>query len=169
MSDTVWTDVIAHTSPVEHGVLVAVGIIAVVVYGWGWLQTGRASVWRLTAWCAGVAALLVSVLPVMERWAQRSFTGHMVQHLVMIVVAAPLVVVARPVATSRALGWVPRRTTTTERSLARRWRSHGAIASAAAFVLVLYATHLTGIYDAALRNRFVHDVEHVAYVCSAIA
>ncbi|MEP6298135.1 MAG: cytochrome c oxidase assembly protein, partial [Ilumatobacter sp.] len=120
MSDTVWTDVIAHTSPVEHGVLVAVGIIAVVVYGWGWLQTGRASVWRLTAWCAGVAALLVSVLPVMERWAQRSFTGHMVQHLVMIVVAAPLVVVARPVATSRALGWVPRRTTTTERSLARR-------------------------------------------------
>ncbi len=161
--------VIAHASPVEHGVLVVAGVTAVVAYGWGWLRTRDASVWRLTAWCAGVAVLLVSVLPVMERWAQRSFTGHMVQHLAMIVAAAPLLVVARPVITLRALGWLPRRTTATERAVARRWRSHGAIASAAAFVLVLYATHLTGIYDAALRNRFVHDVEHVAYIGSAIA
>lgn len=161
--------VIAHASPVEHGLLVVTGIVSVASYGWAWLRLDRASAWRLTAWCVGVAVLIVSVMPVMERWAQRSFTGHMVQHLAMIVVAAPLLVVAKSVMTFRTLGWLPRRTTATERAVARRWRAHGAIGSAAAFVLVLYATHLTGIYDAALRNRFVHDVEHVAYIGSAIA
>jgi putative membrane protein len=33
---------------------------------------------------------------------------------------------------------------------------------------VLYLTHLTGIYDAALSNRFLHDAEHLAYAFTAI-
>jgi cytochrome c oxidase assembly factor CtaG len=37
------------------------------------------------------------------------------------------------------------------------------------FLATLYVTHLTGIYDAALGDQLVHDVEHVAYVASACA
>ncbi len=160
---------IAHASSLEHVSLALVGLASIALYGWAWFGIRHASPWRLVAWAAGVATVLVSVLPAMERWSQRSFSGHMVQHLAMIVVASPLLVVAKPVGTIRALGWGPKHTTPVERGLARRWRSHGAIVSAAAFVLVLYATHLTTIYDSALRNRFVHDVEHVAYLASAIA
>lgn len=160
---------IAHSSGFEHGGLIVAAVLSILLYGWGWLRSQRAPTWRLGAWWGGVGALLVSVLPVMERWAQQSFTGHMVQHLVMIVVAAPLLVLARPLTTVRTLSTKRVRVTATERAIARRWRAHGAIAAAACFVLVLYITHLTAIYDTALRNRFVHDTEHVAYVASALA
>ncbi|MGA9277672.1 cytochrome c oxidase assembly protein [Ilumatobacter sp.] len=160
---------IAHTSPAEHGVIVGLGMIAVVVYGIGWWRSGKMSAWRLVAWCGGVTALLISVIPAMETWALESFAGHMVQHLLMIVVAAPLLVVANPNRAIRALGVMPDRVTPAERSVAGWWRSNGAIASAALFVGVLYITHLTAIYDKALTNRFVHDTEHVAYIASAIA
>lgn len=160
---------IAHSSAIEHVSLALVAAGGVVLYARGWVRTARASVWRLASWFAGITILLVSVLPMMERWAQRSFTGHMVQHLGMIVLAAPLLVVAKPVVVFRALPWMPRRVTPTERAIARRWRAHGAALAAVGFVLVLYATHLTAIYDVALGNRFVHDAEHIAYIASAAA
>uniref|UniRef100_UPI00059001DC cytochrome c oxidase assembly protein n=1 Tax=Ilumatobacter nonamiensis TaxID=467093 RepID=UPI00059001DC len=160
---------IAHTSWLEHTALVGVGLLAVGLYGWGWWRVGTMSTWQLVAWCAGVAALLVSVIPSMEEWAERSFAGHMVQHLLMIVVAAPLLVVAKPVTAVRGTGLFPEHATVTERSIARWWRGNGALLSAALFVGVLYITHLTAIYDTALSNRWVHDLEHVAYIASAVA
>ena len=163
------TSLIAHTSSIEHGVIVGLGVMAVVVYGAGWCRIPGMSAWRLIAWCSGVTTLLVSIIPAMEAWAQRSFTGHMVQHLLMIVVAAPLLVVAAPSRAVRSLGLIPARVTPTERRVARWWRSNGAIASAGFFVIVLYTTHLTVIYDKALSNRLLHDVEHVAYIASAVA
>lgn len=161
---------LAHTSPIEHAVLVAAGVIAVSCYGWAWLRsppTSRAS-WRLWSWAAGVSVLAVSTSPPLERIAQESFTGHMVQHLLMIVIAAPLIVVARPVRTIRG-GIAGARPTASERAVARWWRSWGPVLAPAAFVGVLYVTHLTTIYDDALRNRVVHDAEHVAYFATALA
>ena len=84
--------IVAHTSPVEHTVIVALGLGAVLLYGWAWVRASEPANWRLASWCGGVAVLMLSILPAMETWAQRSFTGHMVQHLLMIVVAAPLLV-----------------------------------------------------------------------------
>ena len=160
---------LAHSSPVEHGVLLVGGVLAVAVYGWAWFTTPNAPVGRLAAWACGVGAVLVSLTPAIERWAQRSFAGHMVQHLLMIAVAAPLLVVARPVRTVRVLPVVPSGGHRSERAVARWWRANGAVAAAAAFVGVLLLTHLTSIYDAALGSRWIHDLEHVAYLGSAVA
>ncbi|WP_040494586.1 cytochrome c oxidase assembly protein [Ilumatobacter nonamiensis] len=160
---------IAHTSAVDHEIIVIAGVVVVALYGVGWWRAGPISAWRLVAWCSGVTALLVSVIPAMEKLASESFAGHMVQHLLMIVVGAPLLVVANPSPPFRALRLIPQRVTTTERAVGRWWRSYGAFASAGFFVVVLYLTHLTAIYDRALGNRFVYDIEHVAYIASAIA
>ncbi len=160
---------IAHTNSVEHGLFLAVGTLAVCAYGAGWWRNGSMSAWRLGAWCGGVLAVLASVTPAMESWAQRSFAGHMVQHLMMIAIAAPLLVVADPIRAAGALGLRPARVTPRERAVRRWWRSSGAIVSAGLFVAVLVMTHLTAIYDAALTNRAVHDLEHIAYVASAVA
>ena len=40
---------------------------------------------------------------------------------------------------------------------------HGALA----FVGVLLVTHLTGIYDTALRSQLLHEGEHAAYLVTA--
>ena len=37
------------------------------------------------------------------------------------------------------------------------------------FLVVMFATHLTPIYDDALGNRWLHESEHAAYLLSACA
>jgi len=163
--------VFAHTAPAEHVAIAAIGCAAVALYGWAWLHLpeSRRRTWRLWSWAGGVFALALSTASPVERIADESFTGHMVQHLLMIVVAAPLLVLARPVRTF-ADGLAPGRGTTgTERRVARWWRTAGTVIAPALFLVVLFVTHLTGIYDAALGNRFVHDAEHVAYLSAAVA
>jgi putative membrane protein len=157
----------AHTSPAEHLLLVVAGCGALGVYGLGWLRRRDASVARLAAWVGAIVATLAATAPVVEVWAARSFTGHMGQHLALIVVAAPLFVVAQPVRTIRELFAI--RVRPGERSVARWWHRNGVLLAPLLFLGVLYLTHLTQIYELALGNRFVHDLEHFAYVASAVA
>ena len=89
---------LAHSSPAQHIGTVAVAVALTVLYGRGWLAA-RASPGRLWCWVAGVIALLASMSPPMETVSTESFTGHMVQHIVMIVIAAPLLVLSRPIDT----------------------------------------------------------------------
>jgi len=94
----------------------------------------------------------------------------MVQHLAMIVVAAPLLVVARPLDTARrARTRRGHRPGAIERRTAHTWRRAGTVVAPLGFAVVLVGTHLTGVYDAALRHRWVHELEHVAYAVSAVA
>ncbi len=159
---------IAHTSPVEHVGLVVIGATAVALYGIGWLHSGDRRVGRMVCWAAGITTALVATAPTLEQAAQQTFTGHMVQHLLLIVVSAPLIVFADPVGVARRSGRLGQRVTPTERAVARRWRSSAAFPAASLFLATLYLTHLTPVYDAALTNRGLHDVEHVAYLGSAI-
>lgn len=160
---------LAHSSPLAHGLVILSCCGALAVYGWAWLHTRRRSTVRLWCWAGGLAALAASTSPTVERWGADSFTGHMVQHLLMIVVAAPLLVLARPVETIGSR-WSPRWAHSSEqRRVASWWRGAGPLLAPAAFVAALYITHLTGIYDAALRHQWVHHLEHIAYIATACA
>lgn len=163
---------LAHTSPLEHAVLVAIAVLGIGVYGDAWLheraRDRTVSVWRLVAWTAGIAALLVATSPTVERWATESFAGHMIQHLLMIVVAAPVLVLARPVRVLERR-WRGPGHRVRFRHARVWWRSSGPLVAPVLFVVTLFVTHLTGIYDAALSNRLIHDLEHLAYVGAACA
>lgn len=154
---------LAHASPVEHVAIVVVGIAAVTVYSWAWTRGPKPSVGRLASWTAAVVVLLLALSPTAEVWAARSFTGHMAQHLALLVAVAPLVVAARPVRTvGPVLGIHDHRP-------GRWWRRRSVLLAPLLFLGVLYVTHLTDVYDWALQNRVVHDLEHVAYLASAVA
>ncbi len=160
---------LAHTNPVAHGLFVLGCCVALAFYGIAWLTSPRRSPLRLWCWTGGLVTLAVSTAPAVESWAASSFTGHMVQHLLMIVVAAPLLVLARPISTIASKwssSWLRGQT---HRRAASWWRGAGPLIAPASFLLTLYVTHLTGIYDAALGNQAVHDLEHLAYVGSACA
>lgn len=161
--------IVAHTSPFAHGAFVLGCCIALGLYGLAWLTVSQRATLRLWCWTGGLIALAVSTAPSVEQWAAESFTGHMVQHLLMIVVAAPLLVLARPVSTI-ASRWSPGWSRSkTRRRAASWWRRAGPLLAPALFLAALYATHLTGIYDAALGSQLVHDLEHLAYVAAACA
>ena len=158
---------IAHASVVEHVIILLLGVLALGVYAAAWLRASGLTP-RMLCWFGGITAVLVATSPPIERLAEESFTGHMVQHLLLIVAAAPLLVLAEPVSTVLA-AW-PRllRPSPAERQVTGWWRRSGPIVAPLAFIIVLFVTHLTGIYDLALSNRLVHDLEHVAYLASAI-
>lgn len=159
---------LAHASVVEHAVFMIGSIAAVAIYGVAWFKQENPSTIRMLCWVAGVLSLLAATSPWMETLATETFTGHMVQHLLLIVMAAPLLVIAEPVRTLQAAWPALRRSSPAERTVANRWRSAAPLVAPALFLAVLYLTHLTGIYDAALRNRFLHDAEHFAYAFTAI-
>ena len=157
---------IAH-SGVDH---VAIGVLAagfVAAYGLAWLRTPRPATRRLVAWIAGVALVVVASLPWTEGLAERTFAGHMVQHLIVIILAAPLLVLARPVHTALLARWLP--TTAWGRRIGAWWHRAAPLVGPGLFVIVLFATHLTSIYDDALSNRWLHEAEHAAYLFSACA
>lgn len=154
---------IAHSSTIEHLAVVATGTAALGVYGWAWLLGRKRSVVRLAAWSTAILVVLVATTPTVEAWSARTFTGHMGQHLAMIVVAAPLFVVARPVQTVGPLLRIR------EHRPSRWWRPRSVMLTPLLFLGVLYLTHLTSIYELALDHRLVHDLEHVAYLGTAVA
>ncbi len=157
---------IAHASVPEHLMVLSVAALGLGAYGMGWRRLPNAQVSRLASWSAGVIVAVSATSPPLERWADESFTGHMVQHLLLIIAAPPLFVAARPISTLRRLLPPPGRF---ERVCSRWWHRFGSIVAPACFVSVLFGTHLTPVYDAALRSRILHDAEHLAFLASAVA
>ena len=154
-------------SGVDHFGIGLVAALAIGAYGVAWLRQARRERWRLGCWIGGVVLVVVASSPALERLAEESFTGHMVQHLLVIVGAAPLLVLSRPLATATAAGWIP--ATALGRRIAAAWHRTGPVLGPALFVVVLFATHLTSIYDRALDDRLLHEAEHAAYLVGAVA
>jgi putative membrane protein len=156
---------LGHTGA-DHLAVGVASAAAIGLYAAAWLRQREPPGWRLAAWTGGVAAILLATTPWLERTAERSFTGHMVQHVLLIAVAAPLVVLARPLQTVIHAGWM--RTTSTGRRVGAAWRQAGPIVGPLAFIAVLFVTHLTSVYDRALHDRVVHELEHLAYLLGAV-
>lgn len=153
---------IAHSGILDHAALIGFGMAAIAARVTPPALARDHTIRPAAAWCAGVVTVLVALSPPMEAAADRSFTGHMWQHLLLILVAAPLLVVGGPRPARHRFG----------RHRFGRWRfgSVGVVApvaAAVAFVTVIAVTHLTGLYDLALRQRVVHDAEHLAFVGAA--
>jgi cytochrome c oxidase assembly factor CtaG len=159
---------------------VALPLIAVaVLYALGtWRLSGRARgavTWTRPAFAAvglvSIAAALVSPLDVL---ADRSFLAHMVQHMLLMMVAAPAMLLGDPLAIvlwalPRAARAAAARLLARGSALRRFWAA--ATATAVAWIVhagVLWLWHLPAAYDAALANRLVHDIEHVTFFVAAL-
>lgn len=129
----------------------------------------RGQVWAFAGSLAAFAAALASPL---DSLAEGLFSAHMIQHMLLILVAAPLLVLAAP--GLPLLLAVPRRA----RGRLARWRQHPAVRAVwrtatvplvawGLHVAVLWGWHLPAAYQAALANPVVHIAEHVSFVATA--
>jgi putative membrane protein len=126
--------------------------------------------WRVGAFAAALTVALLAVSPAVDELAHELFTAHMVQHLVLAFVVAPLLVLGRP---ALVAGAVAGRTVTVPRRWRRRWVRHRrsvrvALVLAAVHAGCWYLWHLPGPYDLALRNPLVHGLEHLMLVLSGL-
>ena len=104
---------------------------------------------------ARVAAIFVFAIAfvVLDRWTAQSFAIHMTQHMVLMVVLAPLLVI----------GWAPSRP---PRALCGVWFAAAAVT---AQVLALVVWHLPGPFDAAEAHTALHVLEHLTLLATATA
>ena len=153
---------------------------AVLAYGLGlqrlWRHAGRrAGVSLATAACfvAGWALLALALCSPLDALAANLFAAHMVQHEILMVAAAPLLVLGRPLATWAWALPVPTRTRLPEvlhgRALQRAWRAVSAPFGAFLIHMVaIWAWHLPALFAAALQHEAVHVLQHFSFLFSAL-
>lgn len=133
--------------------------------------------WRSAAFAAGLLAILAAVDSPIDELADQLFWVHMVQHILLIAVAPPLLALARP--WTRMWRGIPLHY---RRPAAREFRSGARfaplrraarfaaspIASWLIFNVTFCAWHLPLLYDAALRWEAIHAIEHLLFFVVAL-
>jgi len=169
---------------VEQGFLVV--LIVAIVLGALLYAKGVVALWRKAGvgrgirrgqsvnFALGWAALAGSLLSPIDAWAERSFAVHMIQHELLMVVAAPLIVLGRPL---EAWAWalsspVRRFLAAAAKTPILRTIGYVATLSVGAWMLhalALWVWHVPVLFRAALLNPLVHILQHGCFFGSAIA
>jgi cytochrome c oxidase assembly factor CtaG len=132
---------------------------------------------RALCFYAGLLTVLVALASPLDALADKLFWVHMIQHLMLLVVAAPLIVIGRPwMSIWRPLPLDLRRAVA--RTMYRsgwtaplRWvsaRLTGPLGAWLAFTVTMVGWHLPALYDLTLRNTAVHIAEHSLFLATGI-
>ncbi len=126
--------------------------------GWGPPVTrGQAA-----AFFAGTAVTAFALLSPLDRIGDGYlFSVHMVQHMLLVMVAPPLWLLGTP-------GWLLR--AALRAPAARRigrWLTHPAVAFAL-FNVTFWLWHAPALYDATLRSEWLHAFEHLTFLATAV-
>lgn len=155
--------------------LVVGGLVLAAVAYWAAMRRARAEGRRSprvreALFASGLVAIALALLSPIDAYSNLLLSVHMVQHLLLTMVAPPLLLLGAPVSAAlRAVGPRARRSVLVPLLRGRAGRLLGnPILSWSAFVLVLWGTHFSAIYELTLRNQSVHVAEHVAYLGTAL-
>lgn len=125
--------------------------------------------WRTRCFVAGLAVIALALLSPVDVYAGYLLSVHMVQHLMLTMMAPPLLLFGAP------LILILRTSRPSDREfLVRVLRSRTVrvmskpVLGWVLFVGTLWATHLPVFYDATLRSLPLHVAEHAAYLTTAL-
>ena len=141
------------------------------LYLWGVLRVDRRHpqrpwpVLRTVSFLLGLLVVVVATQSGIGTYDDTLFWVHMVQHLLLIMVAPPLLVLGQPVtllmhASRNPLHTSVKRIVRSEPVAWLTWPPFGVAAYAATIV----GTHLTSFMNLVESNQAVHDAEHVLYL-----
>lgn len=154
-----------------------------ILYLRGWLRLARieratprrlASPWRLLAYFSGLSILLIALLSGLDSFGSLLFIIHMIQHLLIMMVAAPLIWLGNPY--PFVMWGLPR---------GLRRQANLLLATPSPFrrgltqithpflawlflVATIWIWHDPALYDLTLRNDLVHDLEHLHFFAAAM-
>jgi putative membrane protein len=163
----------------EAGIIVPL-LISAVLYGFGIYRLWRAthvgcgvSKAEAGAFAGGWLALVVALVSPLHPWGRVLFSAHMSQHEILMLVAAPLLVLGKPLVPF--LKAVP---LSVAKGIARcantaGWQKFWRVASHAFVAWLLHAVilwlwHLPSLFQATIENDFVHALQHSSFLFSAL-
>jgi putative membrane protein len=128
--------------------------------------------WQVASFVGGLTVLFIALVSPLHPLAGELLWAHMVQHVLVVVVAAPLLVLGAPVVPmtlALPLPW---------RGRIRSWRRIAWLRSTGhlltrplvawlVHVVALWAWHAPALYDAAVRSPAIHGVEHLTFLATA--
>ncbi len=161
--------------------IVAVLLTLGALYTLGWFRLRRQSKrgqlanWpRLLSYYAGLAILAVSLLSPIDRLGGQLFFMHMLQHMLSIMLAAPLLLLANPFPFMVwALPAALRMRVASLFSQPSGFRRGLAAVTRPFIVWLIFLTvylgwHDASLYDLALRQDWVHDIQHITFFGAAM-
>ena len=169
-----WLDVALSWSIEAHIILPLA--IAFLLYRAGVRKVAREHpdnpVPRFRAWCwyVGLGVLLVALQSPVATYDTTLFSAHMVQHLLMAMIAAPLLALGAPITLLlRVSSPRTRRRVILPLLHSRPMRILAfPVLTWILFAGVMWATHFSSLYDAALENELAHLGEHALYMGAAM-
>jgi cytochrome c oxidase assembly factor CtaG len=151
---------------VTAGVVIAAGL-----YLWGVIRVARRHparpwpAWRTGMFLGGLAIVVLALQSGIGSYDDVLFWDHMVQHLMLVMAAPPLLIFGQPItllmhASRNPLHtWVKRIIRSRVASFLT-WPIFGFAAYAAAIIVA----HLTGLANLTARNQTAHEAEHVVFL-----
>jgi putative membrane protein len=144
--------------------IVAGLLVSALLYFVGSRRAYGLSTWEKRSYWAGWVALVIALISPLHPMGEVLFSAHMAQHELMMVIAAPMLVLGRPLV---AYAW----------ALPRPLRRPAIqpLSSLAqplpAFLLhsiAIWAWHIPAAYDASVRSNMVHAAQHLSFLLTAI-
>ena len=136
-------------------------VVALILYAMG---VRRAPEWSRARSASFLAALIVtflSTMSVLGVYDMAYFSAHMIQHLLLIMMAAPLFALSAPLDLWRSAGGARTRAIFDGRVMTVL--THPLVGFAAYFV-VIPVTHLSGIANLMMQHQWVHHGEQIAFL-----
>ena len=126
--------------------------------------------WRTAAWLSGVGLGLLALVSAIDVYAEELLWVHMVQHLLLGMVVPPLLALGAPITLLlRVASPDVRRRHILPVLHARLFRLvTSPLVAWPLFTAVLWTTHFTPLYDAALENPLLHVAEHGAFLVTGV-
>ena len=125
---------------------------------------------RTVAFLGGVTALAFALLSGIARYDTALFSVHMVQHVLLMLVAAPLLALAAPITLILRLSssdtrhrWI----LPVLHSRVVRFLAHPVVAWVM-FATMMWGTHFSPLFNASLEDPILHDLEHVLFLSGAL-
>jgi cytochrome c oxidase assembly factor CtaG len=152
-------------------VVTGFAVVAGGLYLWGVLRVRRRHparpwpLWRTALFLGGLAVVVIATESGIGSYDDVLFWDHMVQHLLLLMVAPPMLVVGQPATLLLHASRNPLHTWTKRllRSRVVTWLTWPPF-TVALYVAVIVGTHLTGFMNLVLSNDAVHEGEHVLYL-----
>lgn len=173
--ETIWSAWNLEPSILAILIVIAWGYFRGVRRLWRRAGLGRGiHVWQAVAFSAGLLVLLAALVSPLGALGTALFSVHMLQHLLLMIVAAPLLVLGAPLL---PLIWaLPK---PARQALGRWWRKANLVRSLwqnlsqpllvwLLYGFTLWIWHLPALYQAALEQVVIHELEHITFFGTAL-